>query len=109
MFVDIFISSRFISHRVNLISLQSHVSSQSLPSVLRRCDLPTQQLPCSILFNPLIGTARVVRGRGSMKRYGVRPSVCHSIGPQQQTRCCRFATVGLVGRRCRSIAAAVTG
>ena len=34
-----------------------------------------------------------------MKRYGIRPSVCPSMGPQQQTRCCRFATVGPAGRR----------
>ena len=34
-----------------------------------------------------------------MKRYGVRPSVCPSMGPQQQTRCCRFVTVGPAGRR----------
>ena len=28
-----------------------------------------------------------------MKRHGVRPSVCPSTGPQQQTRCRRFAAV----------------
>ena len=37
---------------------------------------------------------------------GVRPSVRLSVSayPQQQTRCCRFAAVGAVGRRRRSIA-----
>jgi len=43
-----------------------------------------------------------------MKRYrvhsSVRPSVCRGMGPQQQTRCCRFAAVGPAGRRQRSIA-----
>ena len=34
----------------------------------------------------------------------VRPSVCPSTGPQQQTRCCRFAAVGPAGRRYRLIA-----
>jgi len=41
------------------------------------------------------GTARIVCGAGSMKRYGVRTSVCTST--QQQTRCCRFAAVGCCG------------
>jgi len=45
------------------------------------------------------GTARIACGAGSTKRYGVRPSVCPSMGPQQQTRCCRFAAVGPAGRR----------
>ena len=36
----------------------------------------------------------------------VCPSVCHSISPQQQTRCCRFAAEGPAGRRYRWIAAA---
>jgi len=44
--------------------------------------------------------------RGSMQLSGVRPSVCPSTGPQQQTRCCRFAAVGPAGRRYRLIAAA---
>jgi len=44
-----------------------------------------------------------------MKRHGVRPSVCPSIDPQQQTRCCRFAAVGPAGRSYRSIAAAAAG
>jgi len=39
-------------------------------------------------------------------RPSVRPSVCPSTGPQQQTRCCRFAAVGPAGRRYRLIAAA---
>ena len=42
---------------------------------------------------------RAVCAAGFMKRYGVRPSVCPSMGPQQQTRCCRFAAVGPAGRR----------
>jgi len=54
---------------------------------------------------------------GSIKRYGVRlfvclcvrPSVCPSVGPQQQTRCCRFTGVGPAGKRYRSIAAAAAG
>ena len=41
-----------------------------------------------------------------MKRYGVRPSVCPSTDPRQQTRCCRFAAEGPAGRRYRSIGAA---
>jgi len=48
----------------------------------------------------------IVRGAGSMKQYGVRPSVrksvCPSTDPQQQTRCCRFAAVGPAGTRYRS-------
>ena len=44
----------------------------------------------------LIGTARI----------GVCPSVCPSMSPQQQTRCCRFAAAGPTGSRYRSIAAA---
>jgi len=36
-----------------------------------------------------------------MKRYGVRLSVCPSMGPQQQTRSCKFAVVGTAGRRYR--------
>jgi len=40
-----------------------------------------------------------------MERYGVRPSVCPSIGQRQQTRCCRFAAVGPAGKRYRSMAA----
>ena len=61
----------------------------------------------------IIGTAHVVIGAGSMRRYGVRPSVCPSVppsvGPQQQTRCCRFAAVGPAGRRYRSTVAAAAG
>jgi len=46
-------------------------------------------------------------GAGSIKRYGVRlfvclcvrPSVCPSVGPQQQTRCCRFTGVGPAGKK----------
>jgi len=38
-----------------------------------------------------------------------RPSVCPSMGQQQQTRCCRFAAVGPAGRRHLSIAAAAAG
>jgi len=53
-----------------------------------------------------IGTARILCGSGSMKRHGVCPFVCPSMGPQQQTRCCRFAVVGSAGRRYRSIVAA---
>ena len=33
------------------------------------------------------------------------PSVCPSMGPQQQTQCCRFAVVGPAGRRYWSIVA----
>ena len=47
-------------------------------------------------------------GAGSMKRCGVRSSLRSSMGPLQQTRCCRFAAVGPAGRRCRSIAAAAS-
>jgi len=60
-------------------------------------------------------TDRLVCGAGSVKRYGVRPSVrptvCSSMCPQQQTRskqqtrCCRFAVVSPAGSRYRSIAA----
>ena len=38
-------------------------------------------------------------------RLSVCPSVYPSMSPQQQTRCCRFAAVGPVGRRYRSTAA----
>jgi len=42
-----------------------------------------------------------------MKRYGVRPtvhpSVCPSMGIQQQTLCCRFAAVGQAGRQAGDI------
>ena len=34
--------------------------------------------------------------RGVYATVGVRPSVCSTMGPQQQTRCCRFAAVGPV-------------
>jgi len=44
-----------------------------------------------------------------MKRHDVRLSVCPSTGPQQQTRCCRFVAVGLVGRKYRPTAAAISG
>jgi len=44
-----------------------------------------------------------------MKRHDVRLSVCPSTGPQQQTRCCRIVAVGLVGRKYRSTAAAISG
>jgi len=50
-------------------------------------------------------TACLVGGAGSMKQYVVCPSVCPSMSPQQQTRCCRLAAVGPAGRRYRSIAA----
>ena len=36
-------------------------------------------------------------------------SVCPSMGPQQQTRCCRFAAVDSAGRRYRSTAVAAAG
>ena len=39
-----------------------------------------------LLTSLLVGAAR---GAGSMKRYGVRLSVCPSMGPQQQTRAWR--------------------
>jgi len=42
-----------------------------------------------------------------MKRYGVRLSVCPSVGLQQQTCCCRFADVGPAVRKYSSVAAAV--
>ena len=45
----------------------------------------------------VVGTAHIVCGAGSMKRYGVRTSVCTSRCTQQQTRCCRFAAVGCCG------------
>ena len=35
------------------------------------------------------GNARILCRSGSMKRYGVHPCVCPSMGPQQQTHCCR--------------------
>jgi len=56
----------------------------------------------------IIGTVRIVYGAGSMLRYGVRSSVCPSMVPQQQTRCCRFAAVGPAGRSYLSIAAGRT-
>jgi len=31
-----------------------------------------------------------------MKRFGVCPSVCAGMNPQQQTRRCRFAAVGFI-------------
>jgi len=58
------------------------------------------------LLKCIIGRARIVWGAGSMKRYGVRLSVCPSMDAQQRTRSCRFAAVGPAGRRYRSIAAA---
>ena len=39
-----------------------------------------------------IGTAKICGSR-SKKYYGVSPSICPSMGSQQQTRCCRFAAV----------------
>jgi len=58
---------------------------------------------CSInndlLYVGSYGTARMVCGAGSMKRYNVCVSVCFS---------CRFAAVGLAGRRFWLIAAAVS-
>jgi len=50
----------------------------------------------------IFGTARIVCGAGSMKRRGVRPSVCLSMGPrpQEQMRCCRFVAVGPSGCSC---------
>ena len=39
----------------------------------------------------LVGTARIACRAGSVKRYGVCPSVCPRMGPQQQT-----AAVGLL-------------
>jgi len=56
------------------------------------------------VFITVIGTARIIWG-GSMKRYGVRPSVC-LIRPLQYIACGGFAAVGPVGRTYRSIAAA---
>jgi len=38
-----------------------------------------------------------------MERHGVHPSVGPSMGPQQETRCCRFAAVGPADRRYRPI------
>ena len=53
------------------------------------------------------GTVYIVRPSvHSFVRLSVCPSACPSTGPQQQTRCCRFAAVGPAGRRYRSIAAA---
>ena len=45
--------------------------------------------------NIIDDTASIVCGAESMKRHGVRPSVCPSTGPQQQTRCRRFAAVDI--------------
>jgi len=50
------------------------------------------------------GTVYIVRPSvHSFVRLSVCPSACPSTGPQQQTRCCRFAAVGPAGRRYRSI------
>ena len=67
------------------------VCSPSLSSTL----LTELVIQCSITFLALPAC-----GAGSVKRYGVCPSVCPSfcpsMGPQQHTRCCRFAVVGPV-------------
>jgi len=69
------------------------VCSPSLSSTL----LTELIIQCSITFLALPAC-----GAGSVKRYGVCPSVCPSfcpsMGPQQHTRCCRFAVVGPVDR-----------
>ena len=44
-----------------------------------------------LLFRVLFGTALLLCGEVSMYLLSVRPSVCPSMGPQQQTRYCRFA------------------
>ena len=44
----------------------------------------------------------------SVGRPSVRTSVCPSVAPRQQSRCCRFAAVGLAGRRYRLIALCCT-
>jgi len=55
----------------------------------------------------IVGTACIACGAGLWNgTVSVRLSVCPSIDPQQQTRCCRFAAVGPAGRSYRSIAAA---
>ena len=66
------------------------------------------------LFSDLLalpGGARVVYVKQGLRngtvsvRLSVRPSVCPSMGLQQQTLSCRFAAVGPARRRYRSIAA----
>ena len=47
------------------------------------------------------GTARIACGAGSVKRHGVRPSVCPSMGRQQQAQVCcseRAARTGDIDR-----------
>ena len=72
-------------------------------------------LCCTLYYfsNYAVGLALPACGAGFMHLSGVcppvclstRPSVCRSTGPQQQTRCCRFAAAGPAGRRYRLIAA----
>jgi len=52
----------------------------------------------------LVGTAPIVCVPGSMKRYGVRPSVCLSYS-LAAAACGGFAAVGSVGWKYRSTAA----
>jgi len=70
-------------------------------------------LNCEIAFgyNDIISDiARTVCGAGSIKRHGVRPSVCLSrhghTAANPLLGCCPFADAGPAGRRYRSIAAA---
>ena len=65
----------------------------------------TAAATCTI--TAIIGTTYIVCGAWFLKWYGVCPSVCGSMGSQQQSGCCRFAAVGPAGRRYQSIAAAV--
>ena len=52
----------------------------------------------------LVGTVTTVCGTRSMQLSGVRPSVCPSVSPSfpPGRRCCGFAAVGPIGRRCQS-------
>ena len=60
---------------------------------------------CKCTVRPVIDTAhRIVFAAGSIVTLRC-PSVCHSMGPQQQTPCYRFAAVSPAGRRYRSTAA----
>jgi len=69
---------------------------------------------CPLKANIIIGTARADSMQSMVCSETVRClsvclSVCASMGPQQQTRYCRFAAVRPAGTRYRSIAAAAAG
>ena len=82
------------THLFSLVSMKPAESFAVLSSQRRRGASRTR-----LCRDGIISTVRVVYGAGSVKRYGVRPSVCPC--------CCRFAAVGQAGSIYRSIAAAV--